>query len=192
MREFTTDRRRRSLLRAAGSLAGLGILAGCTGSPSDDPGGSGSSGTPTTTAGGNTAWRTTELTDVLTGETFTIGGLEPPVLVQNFAVWCPKCARQSRNIRKLLTQRDDVTAVSLNVDPNEDADAVREHARSEEFDWPFAVASPSVSESLKTTFGTTALNPPSAPVIRVCADSATLLQSRVKSVETLAESLQAC
>lgn len=192
MRESTTDRRRRSLLRAVGSLAGLGVLAGCTGSSPDDAGADGGSGTATTAPDGDTTWRTAELTDVLTGETFTIGGLEPPVLVQNFAVWCPKCGRQSRNIRELLTRRDGVTAVSVNVDPNEDAAAVREHAEGEGFDWPFAVAPPPVSESLRASFGTTALNPPSAPVIRVCADSATLLESRVKSVETLAGSLEAC
>lgn len=174
---------RRELL-AAGA-AGLGLLAGCAGSPGSGDGGG-------TAAGGSDAWRTTELTDVLTDETFTIGGLEPPVLVETFAVWCPTCTRQQGEVGALLDRRDDVTAVSLNVDANEDAATVREHAESEGFDWPAAVAPPEVTTSLKETFGTTVLNPPSAPVVRVCAESATLLGTGVKSADDLADSLEAC
>jgi len=176
---------RRELLAAAG-LAGAGLLAGCTGSPGGSDGGSGG------TAGGSNAWRTTELTDVLTDETFTIGSLAPPVLVETFAVWCPTCTRQQGEVGALLDRREDVTAVSLNVDPNEDAAAVREHAESEGFDWPAAVAPPEVTTSLKEAFGNTVLNPPSAPVVRVCADSATLLGTGVKSADDLADSLGDC
>jgi len=179
---------RRELLAAAG-LAGTGLLAGCTGAL---PGGSDGNGDGSDGSSGGAAWRTTELTDVLTDETFTVGGLEPPVLVETFAVWCPTCTRQQGEVGALLDRREDVTAVSLNVDPNEDADTVRDHAETEGFDWPAAVAPPAVTTSLKDAFGNTVLNPPSAPVVRVCAGSATLLETGVKSADDLAASLGEC
>jgi hypothetical protein len=203
MREHTEGYTRRALLRGGVAAAGAGLLAGCLGGSSDDSDpGSGSDGTAPidtgTTSGngdggdGGDVWRTTELTDVLTDETFTIGALEPPVLVETFAVWCPTCTRQQGEVGALLDRREDVTAVSLNVDPNEDAATVREHAESEGFDWPAAVAPPEVTTSLKEAFGTTVLNPPSAPIVRVCAGSATLLGTGVKSADDLAASLEDC
>lgn len=203
MREHTNGHTRRDLLRGGVAAAGLGLLAGCLGDSPDDSGsGSDSGGTAATDAGttgadgdgggGGDAWRTKELTDVLTGETFTIGELEPPVLVENFAVWCPVCTRQQKQVGALLDQRDDVTAVSINVDANEDAETVREHADTEGFDWPFAVAPPEVTTSLRDAFGTTVLNPPSAPIVRVCADSTTLLSGRVRSASELADSIEDC
>jgi hypothetical protein len=202
MREHTDGYSRRELLCGGVAVAGLG-LAGCLGGSPDDTGsGSGSdptagdtAGTDATTTngdGGNDAWRTSELTNVLTDETFTIGALEPPVLVETFAVWCPTCTRQQREVGALLDRREDVTAVSLNVDPNEDARKVREHAESEGFDWPAAVAPPEVTTSLKNAFGTTVLNPPSAPIVRVCGGSATLLGTGVKSADELADSIEDC
>ncbi|MFB6351225.1 MAG: SDR family NAD(P)-dependent oxidoreductase, partial [Bradymonadaceae bacterium] len=42
--------------------------------------------------GGEASWRTVDLTDVRTGEAFTISQFEGrPVLLEFFAVWCPKC-----------------------------------------------------------------------------------------------------
>ena len=165
---------RRRVLAAAGTL-GAGLLAGCSGggggsggsgdgngdSGSDGDGGDGSGG------GSGTSWRTTELTDVRTDETFTIDGLEGPVAIQSFAVWCPKCERQSQE----LSEADEsVTVVSLNTDPNEDAEKVRQHAESNGFDWRFAVAPTEMTQSLVDEFGTTVTNAPSTPIIVTCDD----------------------
>jgi hypothetical protein len=153
---------RRSLLAATGTLS-VGVLAGCVGSESG-PGAGGPAGGGATDSP-DASWRTTELTDVLTDEPFSIDGLAGPVAVQSFAVWCPKCQRQS----EALSNTDgSVTVVSLNTDPNEDAEKVRQHAERNGFDWRFAVAPAEMTESLVATFGPTVTNAPSTPVIVAC------------------------
>jgi len=188
---------RRRVLAAAGTL-GAGLLAGCSGggggsggsgdgngdSGSDGDGGDGSGG------GSGTSWRTTELTDVRTDETFTIDGLEGPVAIQSFAVWCPKCERQSQE----LSEADEsVTVVSLNTDPNEDAEKVRQHAESNGFDWRFAVAPTEMTESLVEEFGTTVTNAPSTPIIVACGEGvAEFFSGSQQSVEDVQAAASEC
>ena len=68
------------------------------------------------------AWLATELTDVSTGETFTIAEFAgTPVLLESFAVWCPICTNQQKQVRALHEEvGDDVISIALNTDPNED------------------------------------------------------------------------
>lgn len=113
------------------------------------------------------AWRSVELSAVRDDETFTIEGLDDPVVIQSFAVWCPKCERQSTEIAKL---DDSVTAIGLNTDPNEDAEKVRTHAEDNGFDWRFAVEPTEMTQSLIDEFGTTVTNAQSTPVIVDCGD----------------------
>jgi thiol-disulfide isomerase/thioredoxin len=189
-----TDRwhsRRRVL--AATAATGAGLLAGCLGG-GGDPGGDGSGdgdsmddGSDAGTTDGSmddgstddsmddggtnaSAWRTAELSTVRGDETFTIDGLDGPVVVQSFAVWCPKCERQSG---ELANVGDAATVVGLNTDPNEDAAKVREHAEEKGFDWRFAVAPSEMTKSLIDEFGSTVTNAPSTPVIVACEDGGT-------------------
>lgn len=192
---------RRDILRlGAGGLAGG--LAGClSGADPAEP-----TPTPTATQGReltmapdpepSSAWREVSLTDVRTEERFTVSQFAgQPVLLETFAVWCPTCTRQQRQLRSLLDQRADVVAITLDVDPNEDAARVREHlAKHEAFDWRYAVSPPEMTRSLVDTFGTVMTTPPAAPVVRICPDgTATRLSERgVKSADTLLESLEQC
>jgi len=109
---------RRRVLAASGAI-GAGLLAGCSGNGGDDGGSSDGNSADDGSGGGDDGsmddgsgdsgesmdaemtWRMTELTDVLTEETFSIGGLEGPVAIQSFAVWCPKCERQSRELSNI-------------------------------------------------------------------------------------------
>jgi Redoxin. len=111
------------------------------------------------------SWRTTQLTDVLTDETFSIDTLAGPVVIQSFAVWCPKCQRQSERLSSIDKS---VTLVGLNIDPNEDAAKVKQHAEQNGFDWRFAVAPTVMTDSLVEQFGTTVANAPSTPIIVIC------------------------
>jgi thiol-disulfide isomerase/thioredoxin len=120
--------------------------------------------------GDASSWRTVELSTVRDEETFTVEGLEGPVVVQSFAVWCPKCQRQSG---ELANVGDAATVVSLNTDPNEDAAKVRQHAEDNGFDWRFAVAPSEMTKSLIDEFGSTVTNAPSTPVIVACEDGGT-------------------
>ena len=175
-------RTRRRVLTAAGAL-GASAVAGCVGA--GDPGtatdgdGGGADGdeTGSAAAGGgsgsdptpadNADWRSVELETVRDGETFTVDGFDRPVVLEAFAVWCPKCTRQQEELRGL---DDSVVAVSLNTDPNEDAEKVRAHAEDHGFDWRYAVTPPEMTQSLVDAFGTTVTNAPSTPLIVACGD----------------------
>ncbi len=201
----TTDRSRRAVLRG-GVGAVLTALAGCTAGTDGDRASAATTPTtvgetadaPTTTTGTAPAvgdWRAVELTDVTTDETFTIEGFAGrPVLVEFFAVWCPVCTRQQEEMGALVDRMDDVAAVSLNVDPNEDAEQVREHASEHGFDWHYAVAPSSMTRALVEEFGSVVTNAPAAPVVTVCPDGgASLAEGRgVKSAGDLATAFERC
>lgn len=145
---------------ATGGSAALTALGGCVGSD----GMAGLRGEPA-----QTDWTQTELTDVQSEETFSISDLSTPhVLVASFAVWCPVCTRQHREIGDLVAaQPDRVTAVSLNTDPNEDAETVQTYLSRREFEWRFAIASIEMVEQLVDEFGSAVIDIPSTPVIHV-------------------------
>lgn len=179
---------RRTYLRAVGSFSLVG-LAGCLGSaPPDQTSGDASGSTD------GPAWLTTPLTDVRNSESFTLAGLsDRPVLLETFAVWCSTCLQQQRQIAALRSEiGDQVVPVSLNVDPNEDAEQVREHVDRHGFDWRYAIAPPSVTESLIETFDRSITVPPRAPMALVCHNEGTRrLADGVKSAETLRSEAEA-
>lgn len=116
-------------------------------------------------------WMVTELTDVTSDETFTVAAFDTPVLLETFAVWCPDCLEQQQESQQFHEQTDlEVESVALNVDPNEDADVVREHAEDHGFDWHFAVAPDAMTRSLVDEFGDSIAHPPASPVVLVCPD----------------------
>lgn len=189
---------RRALLALA--AAGSASVAGCLGdevdpsSDDDSDDGTDADGDAGNGSGGEDdadpegpAWRTTTLEDVLTGEEFVIDEFDRPVLVEPFAVWCSTCLSQQHNTAEFHeTVGDDVVTVNLNIDQNEDAENVREHAEEHGFDWRYAVAPPAVSESLSDEFGASVLTPPNAPVVLACPDGgARRLEDGVKSADTL-------
>ncbi|AWB26519.1 TlpA family protein disulfide reductase [Halococcoides cellulosivorans] len=132
-------------------------------------------------------WQEMELTSVRCADPFTIGSLDPPVVVETFAVWCPTCSAQQQNMRDL----EGVTRVSLNVDPNESRDIVREHAAGNGFDWRYAIAPEPMTSALIDAFDGAIVHPPSTPIVVVCADGSTIYRSgSLKSADEI-ESLAA-
>jgi len=188
------DRASRRRFLAATGAVGVGLLAGCAG----DGGGSGSGGDgdgsmddgDSDDESGGMSWRTVELTDVRSGEAFTVDGFEQPVVLQSFAVWCPKCERQSNALSNV---DGSVTVVGLNTDPNEDAEKVRHHAEDNGFDWRFAVAPTEMTESLVDEFGTTVTNAPSTPVIVACqGGGATFMSGGINPPEEILDAASEC
>ncbi|WP_406656383.1 redoxin family protein [Methanolobus sp. ZRKC2] len=138
-------------------------------------------------------WRDTELTDVETGETFRISDFEgTPVLVESFAVWCPTCLEQQKEVQKLESSEGDaIIHISLDTDPNEDQEQVREHLSRNGFEWYFAIAPPEMTRDMIDEFGQEVVVAPSAPVVLVCENqSARLLPSGVKTAEQLKEEVE--
>jgi hypothetical protein len=138
-------------------------------------------------------WRDIPLRDVISGESFRISDFEAQtVLLESFAVWCPTCTKQQEEVRKLHEQiGDGVISISLDVDPNEDENLVREHAMRNGFDWLYAVAPPELTRALIDQFGTAIVAAPSAPMILICRDEeGRLLKRGVKRADKLREEIQ--
>ena len=138
-------------------------------------------------------WMDIELTDVRTGQTFRISDFSgSPILLESFDVWCPTCLRQQNEIKKVKSSEgDDIVHISLDTDPNEDVNKVREHLDSNDFDWYFAVAPIELTNALVDDFGLSVVNAPSAPVILICEDqSSRMLRNGVKSADDLIDEIQ--
>lgn len=175
--------RRSGLLVAALLLAGAGLLGGCLAPDS----GAQPSGTVS-------PWLTIELTDVATGQAFRIADFKgKPVLLESFAVWCPTCTAQQREIAKLKDRTAEaIVHISLDTDPNEDEDRVRQHIQRNGFDWHYVVSPIEFTQALIDEFGLVVVNAPRAPMILICEDQSTrLLRTGVKSADDLLAEVEA-
>ena len=113
-----------------------------------------------------------ELTDVRSGETFTLGELakaDGPVLLEAMAVWCSNCREQQHEVVG-AHQAGEFTSVSLDVDLSESPEDLAAYADREGFDWHFALADAELYRALQDRFGVAATNPPSTPLIIIGAD----------------------
>ncbi len=138
------------------------------------------------------AWMDVELTDVATGQTFRISDFKgKPVMLESFAVWCPTCLAQQKEIKKVRqSDGDAIIHISLDTDPNEDADKVREHMERNGLDWYFAVAPIELTNALIDEFGLIIVSAPRAPVVLICEDQSTrFLRSGLKPADELVSEL---
>jgi len=182
-------------------LSVLFLLAGCGSSDSEttttiqDTNGettttvdNGETTTTIVSSGDLTGWRNAELTDIRTNKKFKISDFDKPILLESFAVWCPTCLKQQREIQKLIElEGDRAIHISLDTDPNEDEAIVKDHALENGFNWYFAIPEIETTRELIDEFGVTFVNAPSAPVALICNGKAELLKNGVKSAEELQE-----
>lgn len=173
------------------SAGTLGALAGCL-----DAGGGGDGQSGENDQSDDAGdWRTIELSTVRGDESFTVGGLATggPLFVETFAVWCSNCLRQQQTMIDFHEANPDVTTVAVDIDPNEDAQKVRDHAEEHGFDWRYAVAPESWTSSVTSEFGSSMANAPSVPMLRVCGpDAVTRLKDGQKSVSFLESKASEC
>jgi hypothetical protein len=112
------------------------------------------------------------LTDVRTGETFTLAKLaaaDGPVLLEPMAIWCTNCRAQQHEV-VAAHEIGTFTSVSLDVDLSEAPADLADYAEREGFDWRFAMADADLYRLLQERFGLAATNPPSTPLIVVERD----------------------
>lgn len=128
--------------------------------------------TPPASVPDSSDWKDIQLKDVNTGNTFKISDFKgKPVLVESFAVWCPTCTKQQKEIKKLHDLiGDDVVSVALDTDSNEEESKIKAHAERNGFDWNYVVSPPELTRKLIDTYGTSIVNAPSTPMILVCED----------------------
>lgn len=114
------------------------------------------------------AWFKAELTNVNTGETFSVADFKGKVvLVETMAVWCPLCTQQQGQIQalhELVGERDDLISLSLDIDPNESGDILKAHTSKNGFGWIYAVAPAEVAGEIGQLYGAQFLNPPATPM----------------------------
>ncbi len=171
-------------------VIGIILLGGCAKQTSPAPA---QPPVPTPTDKLAPAWMDVELTDVATGQTFKISDFEgKPILLESFAVWCPTCLAQQKEIKKVRqSEGEGVIHISLDTDPNEDADMVREHMERNGLDWYFAVSPVELTQALIDEFGLKIVAAPRAPVVLICEDQSTrFLRSGVKSADELASEIE--
>lgn len=159
--------RRTSLL--ASILACLAILAGCSALATHP--------TPTYSVPiatvdpnpTNPPWFAVALTDVNTGKSFKIADfVGKVVLIDTMATWCPTCQGEMSQVQDLIdTVGPDrgLVAVSLDVDPNEDATILQKFAATNNFGWRIAIAPTEVGQFLATHYDVEYLNPPLQPML---------------------------
>lgn len=143
------------------------------------------------------AWQEIPLTDVRTGETFTLGGFAgQTVFVEPMATWCSNCLRQLTNVadaKRQLEQagRDDVVFVAISIETNLDPASLRAYSAEHGFDWRFAVATPELLRSLVGDFGRSITTPPATPHFVMFADgSVSEVTTGIEPAAALLEQIQ--
>jgi thiol-disulfide isomerase/thioredoxin len=141
-------------------------------------------------------WRNIELKDVIQGDYYKISDFsDKPVLLESFAVWCPTCTKQQKEIKKLHSDvGGDIVSISLNTDVNENEDLILNHAKKNGFTWIYSVSPTDFSQGLINEFGVSVVNAPSAPVILICPgqQKTKLLRSGIKSPDELKSEIDLC
>jgi len=141
------------------------------------------------------AWFSYELTDVQTGEIFSMKDFAGKVvLVETMAIWCPNCvvqANEVRNLHELLGHPEDFVSVSLDVDVNEDAASLKKYSEGYGFEWRFAIAPLEVARALGNLYSAQYLNPPLSPMLVIDRKgSVHLLDYGRKNADTLVEIIE--
>jgi hypothetical protein len=171
-------------------LVAATALSGCTSTPPTAPGGQAAE---TGTSLQGEAWHHYPLTDVVTGTQFNVGGMHgEPVLVFTFTLSCPICTRQQQEILRLSRMPGvSFQAVGLDIDPNENAAALKANVKSNGFYGHYALSPVDNTQMLVDKFGVGVITPASAPVILVTPDgTAQMLPGGIKSAEDLQRILQ--
>lgn len=141
------------------------------------------------------AWFSATLTDARTGQTFSINDFKGKVvLVETMAIWCSNCLKQQGQVKALHEQlgaRDDFVSIGLDIDPNENAEALKGYVENKGFDWLYAVPSADVSREIAALYGDQFLNPPSTPIVVIDRHGdAHPLPFGIKSADDLMQAIQ--
>lgn len=141
------------------------------------------------------AWFGVALTNVRSGETFTVNDFKGKVvLVETLAMWCSNCKKQQMQVQalhELLGDNPDFVSIGLDIDPNENDADLKSYTDSNGFDWVYAVAPAEVSRELGNLYGAEFLNPPSTPMFIIDRKGEVHpLPFGIKSAEDLLKALE--
>lgn len=134
------------------------------------------------------AWATATLTDVETGETFTIASLAgKPVFVEAMAIWCTNCRAQQGRFTEAFSRIPAGSAeyVVLTIDPSETADDLARYKADRGFTGRYAVAGKELSKALEAAFGPNVINAPSVPLIFITPSGEVTFSTGAESVDEI-------
>lgn len=140
-------------------------------------------------------WFKATFSNVNTGESFSLNDFKGKVvLVETMAIWCSTCLRQQKEVMALhekLGMNKDLVSIALDIDPNENGEALKAYAASNGFNWIYAISPAEVSRELSNLYGAQFLNPPSAPILVIDRHGVVHpLPFGVKSADDLLKALQ--
>jgi hypothetical protein len=140
-------------------------------------------------------WFKVSLKNARTGEEFTISDFNGKVvLVETMAMWCSNCFKQQgqvKSLHSLLGDREDFISLGIDIDPNENAEALKSYIDNNGFDWLYTVAQREVAREIGQLYGNQFLNPPSTPMLIIDRHGEVhTLPFGIKSAESLLDSLQ--
>ena len=140
-------------------------------------------------------WFKVVLTDVNSGESFMVEDFRGKVvLVETLAMWCSNCLKQQgqvQSLHELLGKRDDFVSLGIDIDPNENAEALKAYTDNNGFDWVYTVAPTELSREIGQLYGDQFLNPPSTPMLIIDREGEVhLLPFGIKDAESLLEAIQ--
>jgi cytochrome oxidase Cu insertion factor (SCO1/SenC/PrrC family) len=140
------------------------------------------------------AWRDVALTDVTTGETFSLSSFSGrPVVLFTFTVSCPICTQQQKEISALeRNSNGSIAVVGLDIDPNEEPGILQSHIQKNGFSGHYAISPPEMTRALVDRFGPAVVTPSSAPVMVICPNgNADILDAGIKPSSLLSSSISA-
>ena len=155
------------------AIGGMFLVVACsTAADTSEAPGAAAPDTASTAAAEPTAetavgWLDIELTDVDTGEEFTLASLKGNVVaIEPFAVWCTNCHVQQDNVRAVHDELEaaGVKFVSLGVEPNESPDRISDYRQRRDYEWTFAQSPIELSRAMADIFGPQILAVPSTPL----------------------------
>lgn len=138
------------------------------------------------------AWFDIPLEDVY-GNTIDIRTAGKPILIESFAIWCPTCLKQQKEVDAAHEALgDSFISIALDTDPNEDENAVRAYAEKHGLDLSYVVSPRALTQALIVDFGIIAVQAPLAPMIFICGEEATFLRTGVKKSAELQNLIAEC
>ncbi len=120
-------------------------------------------------------WATAALTDVASGETFSVADLVAGgkvVFLEPMAIWCSNCrAQQATAVEAFASLDPDVAEwIGVDVETTETAEALARYRDQYGFPFRYVISDTALSRALVDSFGEVVLSPPSVNVIVIAPD----------------------
>jgi len=117
-------------------------------------------------------WQNFELIDIKTSTKFKISDFSnKTLLIESFAIWCPTCTQQQKELKKLHKINSEIISISLDTDQNENAQNVLTYITENEFNWNYAISPINLTQIFIDEFGIKFVSAPSVPMILICPNN---------------------